>query len=145
MIQIDRIKSNLLEILKFGGVNILENQIEIIDCGCPHLTNILPVGKKAVYMFFYDSVCLKIGKVGKKSNARYNSQHYNPNSSKSNLAKSILLDNNFPVIITNDEIGDWIKNNTQRVNIILDDIFDVFVLNFIEAYLQLMLKPKYEG
>jgi len=99
----------------------------------------------AVYSFFLGNDCLKIGKAGPNSNSRYNSQHYNPKDSKSNLANSILLDKNFPVKIKSEEIGNWIKNNTQRINILIDSKFGIYVLNFIEAYLQLVFKPKYEG
>jgi hypothetical protein len=47
----------------------------------------LPTGHMAVYAFFLNGQVLKVGKVGPKSAARYTSQHYNPASAGSNLAK----------------------------------------------------------
>jgi len=38
MIQLEKMKLNLLEGFKLCGVSISENQIEIIDWGCPHKT-----------------------------------------------------------------------------------------------------------
>ena len=44
----------------------------------------------AVYVFSEKSQVLKVGKVGPNSQARYTSQHYNPKSARSTLAKSLL-------------------------------------------------------
>jgi len=145
MNQIENVKGNLIKALYLSGVKIENNQIEIVDLGCPHETQILPHGKIALYAFFYKNECLKLGKVGSSSNSRFNSQHYNPNSSNSNLAKSLLSDNDFKENITIDNVGNWIKENTKRINIIMSKNVGVFVLNFCEAFLQLCFKPKYEG
>jgi hypothetical protein len=144
--EINKLKNDLINSLKYTNVIINDNQIDIINCGCPHQTSTLPKNKMAVYAFFYKNECLKIGKVGPNSNARYNSQHYNPESSRSNLAKSILSDKYFSINnIKNDEIGDWIKENTQRINIILDKNIGILTLGFIESFAILYYKPRYEG
>ena len=145
MNQIEEIMGNLVKAIDLAGDKIELNQIEIVDAGCPHKIQSLPSGKMAIYTFFHKGKCLKIGKVGSKSNARYTSQHYNPDSSNSNLSKKLLSDNNFRENNSFDNIGDWIKENTQRINIIIPENINVFVLNFMEAFLQLKLKPKYEG
>ena len=145
MKQVEKIKTNLMKALNLAGEEIESNHIEIIDVGCPHKIQSLPNGKMAIYAFFHKDECLKIGKVGSNSNARYNYQHYNPESSKSNLAKSLLSDNYFIKNNSFDNIGSWIKENTQRINIIIPKSVNIFVLNFCEAFLQLYFKPKYEG
>jgi hypothetical protein len=105
----------------------------------------LPKGKMAVYGFWHDGKWLKIGKSGPKSNARYTSQHYSPSSSRSNLARSLVNDPTMSGIgDAGLNIGDWIKRNTNRVNILLDEEHGNFMLNFLEAFLHLRLKPKYE-
>jgi len=106
----------------------------------------LPNGKMAIYGFWYDGEWLKIGMVGPKSNARYTSQHYNHNSSRSTLAKSILNDNNMlDGEVQPENIKDWIKNKTNRVNILLDSEHHVLMLlALLEAFLILRLKPRYE-
>ena len=73
MISFDKPILKLFEIFKILDINIGEKHIDIEDLGCPHETTTLPKGKMAVYAFFYGNKCLKIGKVGSKSNARYNS------------------------------------------------------------------------
>jgi len=145
MNQIERIKENLIKAINLAGKEIDSNMIEIIDAGCPHKIQSLPSRKMAIYAFFHKNECLKIGKVNSNSNARYNYQHYNPDSSKSNLAKSLLSDNNFLGNNTFNNIGNWIKENTRRINIIIPQNVGIFVLNFCEAFLQLNFKPKYEG
>ena len=141
---ISSLEMELIEIIKLIGTKMKPNQIEIVDWGCPHKPTALPKGKMAVYMFFFNNQCLKIGKAGPNSGPRYNSQHYNPNNSKSNLANSILT-SEFPLKSTSSEIGEWIKNNTHRINILMDDKLGIFLLNFVEAYFQLRFKPKFEG
>lgn len=62
------------------------------------------------------------------------------------MAKSILNDSDFDSFnLTEDTVGEWIKQNIRRIDFIIDASLDVFVLNLIEAFLHLQLKPKYEG
>lgn len=118
----------------------------IIDRKVPHCTKPLPKGKMGIYCFYYNGKFLKIGKVGPKSNARFLSQHYNPNSSKSNLASSILNDSKINYLNLNEKnISDWIKNNCQRIDILLDESLGIFSLELIEAILHYKYQPVYEG
>ena len=138
------------EKLKFStdlfNISFTERQFEIIDRGCPHIPEKLPDGKIAVYSFFYEKICLKVGKVGLKTKNRFFYQHYNPNSCNSNLAKSILYDSNFFVSNMNCETIDaWIKNNIQRIDVLIDKNFGNYFLNYIESFMQLYFQPRYEG
>ncbi len=47
--------------------------------------------------------------------------------------------------LNEDNISDWIKNNTRRIDIFIDSELRISVLNLLEAYLQCKFKPKYEG
>jgi hypothetical protein len=49
----------------------------------------LPPGEQAVYAFMLDDVCLKVGKAGPKTQARFTSRHYGQ-SAPSTLSKSVL-------------------------------------------------------
>ena len=72
--------------------------------------------------------------------------HYGPDSSKSNLAKSILndydLNSNLDI---QKNVGQWIKHNTKRINLILNYEKGILTLNLLEAFVQNRLRPKYEG
>lgn len=140
------LKEQLLQIIRSTGTEINDNQIIILDRGIPHKTSTLPIGKMAIYSFIYQDDFLKIGKAGAKSNARFNSQHYNPKNSQSNLAKSLLSD---PELINlkleEKSVSEWIKNNIRRIDFLIDATLEVFVLNLIEAFLHLKYRPKYEG
>ena len=91
--------------------------------------------------------CLKVGKAGPNSQARYVSQHYNPGSSRSNLAKSLLRKgDSLGIMGLNDSnVEAWIKHNTTRLDFLLDKSAGIHVLNLLEAFLQCRLKPAFEG
>jgi len=128
------------------GKQINMEYIDIVDRGVPHVPRSLPFGKMAVYVFIFNETFLKIGKVGANSNARFLSQHYNPASSASNLAISILTDHEMSKYgITSSNVGDWIKKNCRRIDIFIDAKLGMFTLDLIEAILHYKYEPQYEG
>lgn len=128
------------------GTIIPSESYEIILREKPHSPCSLPSGKMAVYMFRYNDQFLKIGKVGPKSNARFQNQHYSPNSAQSNLAKSIINDDNMVSVVRETPIDKWIKNNCDRIDIIIDEkSVPEFTLELIETILHYKYRPKYEG
>ena len=131
-----------------AGIDLSPEMITVEVNRPPHAPpGSLPAGKMAVYIFQWGNQCLKIGKVGPKSQARYTSQHYSPKSCNSNLAKSILKDKNSLGLIelTEDTVGGWIKRHTDRVNILIDEAVGTPVLSLLESFLQCRLKPRFEG
>ena len=119
----------------------------------PHEPHALPQGNQVVYVFSLalpGSAVLKVGKVGPRSNARFVSQHYNPNSSRSNLAKSLLRHQEMwrqLGIATLDEatVGDWLKTHTARDHFYLDADQSKLLLNLLETFLHGRLRPLFEG
>ena len=106
----------------------------------------LPQGTMAVYGFWYAGQWLKIGLAGPNSGARYTSQHYSPNSAPSTLAASVVND---PHMVrsggfSSNAVGDWIKSETSRVNILVDAKHGMSQLRLLEAFLHVRLKPRYE-
>jgi hypothetical protein len=84
---VDRLRAAL----EVAGESLGGQTIHIQCLGPPHRQpSSQPGGMPAVYAFFYENRCLKCGQVGPNSLARYTSQHYNPNSSNSNLAATLL-------------------------------------------------------
>ncbi|MGH9350555.1 MAG: carbon-nitrogen hydrolase family protein [Terriglobia bacterium] len=108
---------------------------------------ILPMGKMAVYAFFLNGQSLKVGKVGPNSGPRYTSQHYSPGSAGSTLAGSILKDPTKvgAVGVDSGSVGDWIKNNTDRVNLLLPVSSGLPILSLLESFLHVRWKPQFEG
>lgn len=131
-----------------AGVPLVLEDVEIEYLPAPHKppSRLLP-GKMAVYVFLYRSTCLKAGKAGPKSQARYTSQHYNPKSAASTLAASMLADRAYYPVSSfdDDSVGQWIKDHVDRVNFILNDSLGMATLTLLEAFLQCRLKPRYEG
>ncbi|MDQ4679509.1 hypothetical protein RCF13_07250, partial [Stenotrophomonas maltophilia group sp. RNC7] len=69
-----------------------------------------------------------------------------PRSAKSNLAASILSDNRMQGEDINEyNVGDWIKNNCRRIDILVDSDLGIFTLGLIEAALHYKYEPIYEG
>ena len=143
---IEEIYSLIFNVSSILGKPIKKENIEIINRGKPHKPEPLPAGKMGVYMFLYNESFLKIGKAGPRSNARFLSQHYNPKSAKSTLAASILSDSTNPYEGVGEEnVGDWIKENCTRIDILLDVTLGIFTLELIEAALHYKYEPVYEG
>ena len=130
-----------------AGVELDLASLTIEELPAPHRPTGLPLRHMAVYVFSYEGKTLKVGKAGPNSDARFRSQHYNPSSSASNLAASILKDgapvDNAPVDIST--VGEWIRNNTDRTNFILDEDVGIEVLTLLESFVQCRLQPAYEG
>ena len=146
--EIDQLVTDFRQVAKLAGVDITAASITREMSRKPHIPPTeLRSGKMAVYVFLWDDDCLKVGKVGPKSQARYTSQHYNPNSSNSNFAKSILKEKTKLGLhnLTESTVGDWIKSNTDRLNIELDESWGIPLLSLLEVFLQCRLKPKFKG
>lgn len=127
--------------------NIDKNKIEIIRREKPHKIDLLNSNQMAIYTFSYKGEYFKIGKAWSNSNPRFKYQHYNPNSTNSNLAKRILDNDEFcnKEKINENNIQDWMKNNLQRIDIIIDKDLKIFTLNLFESCLHYKYEPIYEG
>jgi len=135
-------------VARLAGATLAAGDIRVEELPAPHKSPArLPVGHMAVYVFALGDDVLKVGKVGPKSAARYTSQHYNPNSAPSTLAASMIgdaarlgLDD-----AARADIGNWIRTNVDRVNILIPAGHGVPVLTLLESFLQCRLRPRYEG
>lgn len=114
----------------------------------PHKAPALPNGCMAIYTFFWSDKCLKVGKAGPRSAARYRGQHYTL-SAPSTLAKSLRnkgVDKGITGLPENEHmIGDWIRQNTSRADIIVHGHCRIELLNLIEAFCITKLNPLFEG
>ena len=132
------------------GYPITENDYIIEDMGCPHLQpKKLKNGYAAIYMFIREYgggfKFLKIGKANANSNARFCSQHYGFNA-PSTLSKSICSDKEFIGIgVSNDNVKDWLLNNTHRINIYIKSDCGKAATELIEAILHYKYRPRFEG
>lgn len=139
--------ASFYKVTELAGAQLENNVIEIRYWGMPHTVEPLEKNKMAVYVFVRNGECLKVGKVGPKSQARYVSHHYKPSSSKSNLAKSLLQNNSLPEFegFTEESSAEWIKTNVERINFVLHKDAGIPILNLLESFLQCSLEPRFEG
>jgi hypothetical protein len=117
----------------------------------------LPRGKQAVYCFFFGNTCLKVGKAGPKTQARFTHQHYSATAAPSTLARSILLQKNdlklkLPARLAEEidalddrSVGNWLKQNTTRIHVYLPEQWGDLALSLLELFLQVRYKPLCEG
>lgn len=135
-------------VARLAGVSLKPGDISVEELSAPHSPPTrLPAGQMAVYVFSLGAEVLKVGKAGPKSPARYTSQHYNPGGARSTLAASMIADAEHIGLDEADraEIGNWIRTNVDRVNILLPVSHGIPVLTLLETFLQCRLLPRYEG
>lgn len=140
--------NELCESAANAGFNVNPDRLTLLQWNAGLQTHIplsLPANSAAVYIFKWNDNYLKVGKVNSNSNARYQSQHYNPDSSKSNLSKSLLSDTEFQTILGNGNVGEWLKANTTRFNIIIPSVLGKNFIHFAEAFFILKCNPIFEN
>ena len=124
---------------------ISRDTIEIEVLPPPHFPKALPPGRQAVFAFYWPEKdrFLTVALAGPNSNARFQSQHYLPTSSVSNLARKILQHREALGIDDVDEntVGLWMKGNLARVNFYLPAIASKEVSKYLKDYLKLTWRP----
>jgi hypothetical protein len=103
------------------GYNLAVNAIRVEPLAAPLNRPRLPEGKMAVYMFFYKGKCLKVGMAGAKRKNRYTYQHYRFNGANSCLAKRICQDKSYKRFVHSESVGEWIMQNTCRINLLMKE------------------------
>jgi len=139
------------KVCALAGTPLSESEIRHELVKPPHLRVALPANTSAVYVFSFGSkpdIVLKVGKAGQKSAARFVSQHYLPASCKSNLAKSICVEQGTWAILGIPSVdektaGQWLRANTDRDHFFIKR--EMAVVNLLESFLQYRLKPLFEG
>ena len=143
----EEILDDFVVVARLAHAAVERRAIRIETLTMPHVPpSSLPEGKTAVYVFSDQERVLKVGKVGAKSQARYTSQHYT-GSAPSTLAGSLLADRDMAKRhgLAKQNVSAWIKENTDRVNFLLDAHAGPLPLALLEAFVQCRLKPAYEG
>jgi hypothetical protein len=143
---IKKIEEDVYRIFETIGHPIQKKQFYIQDFGVPHEPTPLPANKMAIYMFIHNGQFLKIGKVGKNSNPRFQYHHYKPTRAPSTLSKSLLNDSSMNDYGLNiDNVEHWMKQNLHRINIIFNAELGNNALALVETNMHYTFKPKYEG
>lgn len=140
----EQIRDDFLRV-RSTGINMRREHIFIQVLEMPHESTPLPPGKTAVFVFSDTDRVLKVSMAGPNSNARYQSQHYGVRRAPSTLAKSLLNDRDAVRRhrLNEDNVGDWIKRHTDRVNFILGEDFYPPTLNELKDFVLHRLNPVY--
>jgi hypothetical protein len=151
-----RLAADFRRVADIAGLPVDEAGLLLECLPAPHRRPAqLPIGKRAVYVFLLGSTCLKVGKAGAKSRARFTSQHYEPNSCRSNLAKSLLRDGALlrqcmpdsrrAELASETTIGAWIESHATRWHLFLEEHQSPFLWSLLEAFVHCRLRPRFEG
>ena len=146
-----------LQVAHLAHVSLARVELRYEVLAAPHpRPKPLPSGEQAVYAFLLADRCLKVGKAGPKTQARFTSQHYGMNA-PSTLAKSILANRQRVADLLPPErrseveglhegtVGSWIQDNTTRMHVFLPTATGPFALSLLEAFVQCRLNPMFEG
>lgn len=155
VIDVHEVGAAFVQVARLAAVPLSPSDIHIELTHAPHRRPArLPVGSQAIYAFFLGEACLKVGKAGPRSAARYCSQHYGVNA-PSTLGKSILAHREEvaallgpgvdPIPSTREEVGSWVERHTSRLNILIPGRTGPFALSLLEAFVQCRLRPLFEG
>ena len=139
---------SLITASNLAGFNVDINDIQLLhwEAGIQtHVPQRLPHESAAVYIFKWNDSYLKVGKANENSNARYQSQHYNAESSISNLSRSLLNDAEFQAMLGEITTSEWLRTNTNRFNIIIPSRLGKKFVHFTEAFFILKCNPIYEA
>lgn len=134
-------------------MRVRPNDLDIEYLAAPHEAHALHAGHGAVYVFaLADShesparpgTVLKVGRVGPKSNARFQSQHYSPSSARSGLARSLLR---YKLLwpwlgieaLDESTVRDWMLTHLDRANVYVPESVDEEILRHLEMYLRARL------
>ncbi len=147
-----------IEVARLASVDFGTNEVRPETLSAPHRRpTALPPDTQVVYAFLVGSVCLKVGKAGRKTQARFTSQHYSVNAAPSTLAKSIinnksrLLDvlpglyRSGVEVVNEASIGSWLETNASRFHIFIPSASGQFPLCLLEGFVQCRLLPIFEG
>jgi len=139
-----KIADDFVSVAALAKLDIPRTDIDVAMLLAPHRPpSSLPSGRLGVYVFMLGDRCLKVGKAGPKSQARFCSQHYGTNA-PSTLAKS-LLKSDLTSGLDPSNIKDWICQNTARINFLMPAAHGVFALSLLESFIQCRLLPEFEG
>lgn len=157
VVEPEEIVEAFLEVATLARVPVTRSQVRHELLPAPHKRPAnLPPGLQAVYAFLLGDHCLKVGKAGPKTQARFTSQHYGMNA-PSTLAKSILANRQHLAAIVAGQrrgeihalneaaVGLWIERNTARLHIFLPSPLGALPLSLLEAFIQCRLNPVFEG
>jgi hypothetical protein len=145
--------ADFLQVAAVAAVPLNQNEITHEVMLASHHQPVLPKGSQAVYVFSLSSdptTILKVGKVGPNSNARFQSQHYNPHSAGSNLARSLLERRDLWQLLgigdlAPESVGEWIRTHTDRDHFFISSNREMVLLTLLEVFLQCRLRPLFEG
>jgi hypothetical protein len=142
-----RIAFDFVQVAALAGISISLSDIEVEFFAAPHHPpRLLPSGRLAVYVFMFANRCLKVGKAGSKSAARFCNHHYG-SKAPSTLAKSLMKRQAGLGVTGLDDanVKAWICEHTSRVNFLIPAKYDPFALSLLEAFVQCRLHPEFEG
>lgn len=142
--EVDQLVAAFVDAARLASVQVRGDQIGREFLPAPHRRpSRLPADVQAVYAFVFNDRCLKVGKAGPKTRARFTSQHYLPNSAISTLAKSILINrarlvDSVPLDSVDEieslsevSVGAWIERSTSRINLYLPVEFGAAPLSLL--------------
>ena len=140
------IKADFIKAAELANSPVKEADINVEVWLKPHQRPRLPLDMQAVYVFMHGDKCLKVGKAGPKTSARYNSQHYGSHA-PSTLAKSLMARQAELGVsgLAEGGVAEWMIQELDRISFLIPSRCGPFALSLLEAFVQCRLQPTFEG
>lgn len=146
----------LLEAASLGQVELRGPEVQIRFQDPPHDRPRFPYWAQALYVFRFQDLCLKVGRAGPNSRARFTTHHYTGSTAYS--LPNVINDCAEPLAtelsrgevqtleaLPVDRVGEWVAKNCGRINILFPSDHPRTTAKLLEAVLQARFDPCYEG
>jgi hypothetical protein len=131
---------------ELAGHPVFREDLQVELLTAPHRPpSALPAGKIAVFCFWANGSWLKIGAVKAGSAASYTFREYNVSTDCSTLASLLEMDEQMQSVdgLGGAAVGEWIRQCCCRANILFPVAHGDAKLEFLRAFLNLRLLPRY--
>jgi hypothetical protein len=156
-LDLGELKASVLKVATLAAVELPPAEVRLELLPAPHRPPYaLPQGTQAVYAFLVDRGCLKVGKAGPKTEARFTTQPYGLGAPRT-LAESLLRYHALAARLlpaerateleglTEASVGAWLKHNTSRLHLFVPADAGALVLTLMEGFMLCRLQPVFEG
>ncbi|MGZ4198647.1 MAG: hypothetical protein ACXVP1_00495 [Thermoleophilia bacterium] len=151
------LKASVLQVATLAAVELSPADVYLELLPAPHRPPpALPQDTQAVFAFLLGDGCLKVGKAGPRTEARFTSQPYGFGA-PSTLAKSLVRYHHLAAMLlspdradelaelTEASVGAWLRHNTSRLHLLMPALAGGLVLTLMEGFMQCRLQPVFEG
>lgn len=136
----------LIESATSNGYKVKLEELQLTEWKAGTATHVpepLPKDCCSIFVYQWNDMYLKVCRALPKANDIYQLHHYKKDTSRSNLAKSLMSDPYFKDILGKTHPGDWVKANTTRYNVLIPASAGELFLHFAYIFFVWKCSPRF--